>query len=154
MEPIALNAPAEQAPARGTWPTKPILQLTTVKLLLEAAQAEAATQGLAVSIAICDDGGNVLGVHRLDGAAPATAAIAMEKARTAALIRRPGKAFEDIINGGRVAMLSIGSLSGMLEGGEPLMFEGQCVGAIGVSGGRPNQDGMVVQSAQRALAAH
>lgn len=153
MEANAINTPAPQVPARGKWKTKPVLQLTTVKFLLEVAYAEATTQGLAVSIAICDDGGNVLGMHRMDEAAPATAAIAMEKARTAAMIRRPGKAFEDIINSGRVAMLSIGSLSGMLEGGDPLVFEGHCIGAIGVSGGKPNQDSMVVHSAQRALAA-
>lgn len=139
--------------AGAALPTKPVLTLASARQLLQAAEAEAHTAGVAVSIAVCDDGGHLLALYRMDNAPPATAAIAVEKARTAALIRRPGKAFEDIINGGRVAMLSIGSLQGMLEGGEPLLLDGQTIGAVGVSGGRPNEDSLVVRGVQRALGA-
>lgn len=143
-------APAHSA-TQGL-PMKPVLTTALAKRLLQAGEAEAAARGFAVSIVIADDGGHACAVLRLEGAAPATAAIAGEKARTAALIRRPGKAFEDLINGGRTALLSIGSLQGMLDGGTPLMVNGHCIGAVGVSGGRPPEDNAVVDAVLRVLA--
>jgi uncharacterized protein GlcG (DUF336 family) len=133
--------------------TKPLLTLQDVKKIVAACEAEAAAHQWPMSIAICDDGGHTLWVQRLDGAPPATAPIAIEKARTAALIRRPTKAFEDLINNGRVALMSTQAISGILEGGEPLIVEGQVVGAIGISGGRPAEDGQVLQRGLQALAA-
>jgi len=132
-------------------PSKPCMTLAMAKHLLQAAEAEATSKGLLMSVAIVDDGGHVWAVHRLEGAPPSTAAIAMEKARTAALIRRPSKGFEDLINGGRAALLSIGSLQSMLDGGTPLMVGGHCIGAVGVSGGRPPDDNAVVEATLRAL---
>jgi uncharacterized protein GlcG (DUF336 family) len=140
-----------QATGIGDLPTKPFLTLAAAKRVLHAGEAEAQARGLAVSIAIVDDGGHLLCAVRLDAAPPSTTAIATEKARTAALIRRPGKAFEDLINGGRIALLSISSLGGMLDGGTPLTVKGQCVGAVGVSGGRPADDTAVIEAALRAL---
>lgn len=131
-------------------PTKPVMTLAAVKRLLQAGEAEAQARGLAVSIAIVDDGGHLWSASRLDAAPPSTVSIATDKARTAALIRRPGKAFEDLINGGRVALLSIGSLSAMLDGGMPLTVQGHCVGAVGVSGGRPPDDAAVIEAVLRA----
>src|SRR5262249_31148998 len=150
---LAASAPAASASSATapTLPSKPYLTLDAVKRALQAAEAEARSARLSVSIAVCDDGGQLLALHRMDDAPPATAAVATEKPRTAALIRRPAKVFEDIIKGGRTAMLSIGSLSGMLEGGEPFTIAGQCAGAIGVSGGRPSEDSQIVASALRAL---
>lgn len=133
--------------------TKPLLTLQDVKKIAAACEAEAVAHAWGMSLAICDDGGHTLWVQRLDGAPPATAPIAIEKARTAALIRRPTKAFEDLINNGRVALMSTQAISGILEGGEPLIVEGQVVGAIGISGGRPAEDGQVLQRGLQALAA-
>lgn len=133
--------------------TKPVLSLQDVKKIAAACEAEAAAHQWPMSIAICDDGGHTLWVQRQDGAPPATAPIAIEKARTAALIRRPTKAFEDLINNGRVALMSTQALSGILEGGEPLLVDGQVVGAIGISGGRPPEDGQVLQRGLQALGA-
>jgi uncharacterized protein GlcG (DUF336 family) len=147
----AVSAFSVAAAAAIELPSKPFLTLAAVKRLLQAGEDEAQARGLAVSIAVVDDGGHLWGVTRLDAAPPSTAAIATEKARAAALIRRPGKAFEDLINGGRFALLSIGSLSGMLDGGTPLMAKGQCVGAVGVSGGRPADDAVVIEAVLRAL---
>jgi uncharacterized protein GlcG (DUF336 family) len=132
--------------------TKPLLTLDDVKKIAAACEAEALAHQWTVSIAICDDGGNPLWLQRLDGAAPATAPIAAEKARTAALIRRPTKAFEDLINGGRVALMSTHAISGILEGGEPVLVQGQVVGALGISGQRPNEDGQILQRGLQALA--
>jgi uncharacterized protein GlcG (DUF336 family) len=129
------------------------MTLAMAKHLLQAAEAEASSKGFLMSVAIVDDGGHVWVVHRLEGAPPSTAAIATEKARTAALIRRPNKGFEDLINGGRTALLSIGSLQSMLDGGTPLMVGGHCIGAVGVSGGRPPDDNAVVEATLRALSA-
>lgn len=151
--PTGAPAQASAAPAHAQdLPLKPVLTFALVKRLLQAGETEAVARQLAVSIVIADDGGHPWALLRLEGAAPATAAIAGEKARTAALIRRPGKAFEDLINGGRTALLSIGSLQGMLDGGTPLMLNGHCLGAVGVSGGRPADDNAVVDAVLRQLA--
>jgi glc operon protein GlcG len=131
-------------------PSKPYLTLAAVKELLQAAESEARAKGLKVSVAIVDDGGHVCGVLRLDGAPPSTAAIAADKARTAALIRRPGKAFEDLINGGRLAMLSVAGLGSLLDGSQPLVMKDHCVGAVGISGGRPPEDNAVIDAVLRA----
>jgi glc operon protein GlcG len=91
---------------------------------------------------VVDDGGHLLGLSRLDGASPVSASIAIEKARTSAIGRRESKAFEDMINGGRFAFLSTPLLA-TLEGGVPIMFNGQCVGAVGVSGVKSDQDAQI-----------
>ena len=97
--------------------TKPVLELADVKAILSAAEAEATKNNWVVSIAVVDDGGNLLGMIRRDGAAPVSAHICQAKARTAALGRRDTKGYEDMINGGRTAFLSAPVIDGMLEGG-------------------------------------
>ncbi len=92
-----------------------------------------------MSIAVVDDGGHLWWLQRLDGAPPISAQIAPAKAHTAALGRRESKVYEDMINQGRVSFLSAPALHGMLEGGVPIMVEGQCVGAVGVSGVKPER---------------
>jgi uncharacterized protein GlcG (DUF336 family) len=92
----------------------------------------------------------VLWLQRLDGAAPISAQIAPAKARTSALGRRESKMYEDVINGGRFSFLSAPTLEGMLEGGVPIMKDGQCLGAVGVSGVKSAED---VQIARAGLAA-
>lgn len=130
--------------------SKPILTLQEVRAVAAAAEAEALKHGWAVTIAITDDGGHLLWLQRLDGAAPISAEIAVAKARTAALGRRETKGYEDMINQGRTAFLSVPTLQGMLEGGVPVMKDGQCIGAVGVSGVKSNED---VQIARAGLAA-
>lgn len=128
-----------------------VLERADVSRILDAAEAEAVRNGWAVSIAVVDHGGHVWTVTRLDGAAPATAHIAPAKANTAALVRRETKEFEDMINGGRAAFLSAPTLQGVLEGGVPIMKDGQCIGAVGVSGVRPEQDAQIARAGVAAL---
>lgn len=130
---------------------KAILELADVKLIAAAAEAEALTHGWAVSIAVVDDGGNMLWLQRLDGAAPISALIAPAKARTSAIGRRETKIYEDIINGGRFSFLSAPTLDGMLEGGVPIMKDGQCLGAVGVSGVKSSEDAQIARAGLAAI---
>jgi glc operon protein GlcG len=130
--------------------SKPVLELADLKAIAAAAEAEALKNQWAVTIAIVDDGGHLLWLQRLDGAAPGSSYIGPAKARTAALGRRESKSYEDMINGGRVSFLSAPELEGMLEGGVPILKDGQCLGAVGVSGVKSNED---VQIARAGIAA-
>jgi uncharacterized protein GlcG (DUF336 family) len=132
--------------------TKPYLSLADTKRVAAAAEAEALANGWAVTIAIVDDGGHLLALSRLDGAAPISAHIAPAKARTSALGRRESKGYEEMINGGRTSFLSAPELSGMLEGGVPIMVDGQCLGAVGVSGVKSNEDAQIAKAGIAALA--
>ena len=114
--------------------TKSFLTHTDVVTVLEASRAEAEKNNWAVSIAVVDDGGHLLGMYRLDSAAPMSARMAPAKARTAAIGRRESKGYEDMINQGRTAFLSAPDLEGMLEGGVPVIVDGQVIAAVGVSG--------------------
>jgi len=127
------------------------LELADIKAMMAAAEAEAAKNGWAVSIAIVDDGGHLLALQRLDGAPPISAHIAPAKAHTAALGRRESKVYEEVINGGRASFLSAPLMQGMLEGGVPVMREGQCIGAVGVSGVKSGEDAQVARAAIAAL---
>jgi glc operon protein GlcG len=104
-----------------------------------------------VTIAVVDDGGHLLGLSRLDGAAPLSAHIAPAKARTAALGRRESKAYEDMINQGRYSFLSAPLVEGLLEGGVPVTVEGHTIGAVGVSGVTSAQDAQVAKAGIAAL---
>jgi len=131
--------------------TKAVLTLSDVKAMAQAAEAEAVANQWAVTIAIVDDGGHLLWLQRLDGAAPVSSHIAPAKARTAALGRRESKGYEDVINQGRYSFLSAPTLEGMLEGGVPVMVNGQCVGAVGVSGVKSNEDAQIARAGIAAL---
>ncbi len=131
--------------------TKPTLTLDDLRAMAAAAEAEALKNQWAVTIAICDDGGHLLWLQRLDGAAPISAHIAPAKARTAALGRRESKVYEEMINGGRVSFLSAPVLEGMLEGGVPVMVDGQCIGAVGVSGVKSSEDAQIARAAIAVL---
>ena len=132
--------------------SKPYLSLEDVRAIAAAAEAEAAKHHWAVSIAVVDDGGHLLWLQRLDGAAPISAQIAPAKARTAALGRRESRIYEEMINGPRAAFLSAPGLEGMLEGGVPVMVLGQCVGAVGVSGVKSSDDVQIARAGIAALA--
>ncbi|MFM8608876.1 MAG: GlcG/HbpS family heme-binding protein [Burkholderiaceae bacterium] len=128
-----------------------MLEAADVKAILAAAEAEAQRNQWAVTIAVVDDGGHLLGLTRLDGAAPLSAHIAPAKAHTSALGRRESKIYEDMINGGRVSFLSAPLLSGMLEGGVPIVKDGQVIGAVGVSGVKSNEDAQIAKAGIAAI---
>lgn len=130
--------------------TKATLELADLKAIAAAAEKEAIANQWAVTIAIVDDGGHLLWLQRLDGAAPISAQIAPAKARTAAMGRRESRLYEEMINGGRVSFLSAPGLEGLLEGGVPIVKDGQCIGAVGVSGVKSTED---VQVARAGIAA-
>ena len=131
--------------------TKPALDLADIKAVAAAAEAEALKHNWAVSIAIVDDGGHLLWLQRLDGAAPISAQIAPAKANTAAMGRRETKVYEEMINGGRVSFLSAPGLQGLLEGGVPILKDGQCLGAVGVSGVKSTEDAQIARAGIAAL---
>ncbi len=130
--------------------SKAVLTVTEVERILAAARQEAQKNSWAVAIAVVDDGGHPLGLVRLDNCAPVGAYIATEKARTSALGRRESKQYEDMINGGRTAFLCV-PLQGALEGGVPILVDGQVVGAVGVSGVKADQDAQVAHAGAQAV---
>ncbi|MCO8091195.1 GlcG/HbpS family heme-binding protein [Acinetobacter pseudolwoffii] len=127
--------------------TKHYLTLSDAEFLLDHAHQYAIQNSFNVSIVVVDETGNLLAMKRMDGAAPMTANLAIEKARCSAMSRRPSKLFEDIIKGGQMGFLTMESFSGMLEGGEPILYQGQLVGAMGVSGVKSFEDAEIAQVA-------
>ena len=129
---------------------KPVLTRDDVARILDHARAEAQANHWAVTIAIVDDGGHPLALERLDGAAPVSAYIATEKARTSAMGRRPSGDYEEMIKAGRNAFLSA-PLTAMLEGGVPIVVDGQVIGAVGVSGVKSSEDAQVARAGIASL---
>jgi glc operon protein GlcG len=138
--------------------SKSVLQAADVNRIIAAATKEANANHWPVVIAVVDDGGHLLGLSRLDGVATISSYISQEKAKTAALGRRESKIYEDIINGvgedkgkGRVSFLSAPQLQGMLEGGVPILVDGQVIGAVGVSGVKSSEDAQIAKAGIAAL---
>jgi len=130
---------------------KAFLELADAKLIAAAAEAEALKNQWAVTIAIVDDGGHLLWLQRLDGAPPISAHIAPAKAHTSALGRRESKVYEDVINQGRASFLSAPTIQGLLEGGVPILKDGQTIGAVGVSGVKSTEDAQIARAGIAAL---
>lgn len=130
---------------------KATLELSDLKKIAAAAEAEAQKNNWAVTIAIVDDGGHLLWLQRLDGAAPISSQIAPAKAHTAALGRRESRIYEEMINGGRVSFISVPGLEGLLEGGVPIVKDGQCIGAVGVSGVKSIEDAQIARAGIAAI---
>ena len=135
--------------------TRPVLTHDDLRKMASACEAEALANHWAVTFAIVDDGGHLLWLQRLDGAAPSSAEIGPAKARLAALGRRETRVYEEMINNGRVSFLSGLSQAGLrgagLEGGVPIMVDGHCVGAIGVSGVKSAEDAQIAQAGIKAV---
>ena len=113
---------------------KKSLTLEGAKKVIAAAVAEAKSKNApGGAIAVVDEGGNLVAVERLDNTFAAGANISIGKARTAALFKRPTKFFEDVINKGRTAMTALSDFT-PLQGGIPIIVDGQIIGAVGVSG--------------------
>jgi glc operon protein GlcG len=130
--------------------TKKILTLEAAKLIATAAQAEAKKNSWNLVICIVDDGGHLMYLERMDGAQLASVQVAQDKARTAVLFKRPSKALEDAVAGGRTVVMKLaGAIP--VEGGIPIMAGPQLIGAIGVSGASSSQDGQVAAAGLAAL---
>jgi glc operon protein GlcG len=127
------------------------LTLEGAKKMAAAAEAEAKKNNWSVVIVIVDDAGQLLCLERMDGVQPASVEIAIQKARSAALYKRPTKAFQDRLAGGDTAVLRLPGAA-PFEGGLPVMFNEQVVGAIGVSGVASQQDGQIAAAGVSALA--
>jgi glc operon protein GlcG len=131
--------------------TQHTLDAADVQSILSAASAHAKANNWAVTIAVADPGGHLLGLVRLDGAAPLSAHIAPAKAHTSAVGRRESKIYEDMINGGRASFLSAPLVAGMLEGGVPIVKDGQVLGAVGVSGVKSSEDAEIAKAGIAAI---
>jgi uncharacterized protein GlcG (DUF336 family) len=125
--------------------TRPVLTKEDCVTLSAAAEAEARKNNWNVAIAILDDGGHLLHFIRMDGATPANAGIALEKGRTAAISRRASGKWEDIVKGGRTAMLKMPGIL-PVQGGVPIVADGVCIGAVGVSGVQSHEDEQIAQA--------
>ena len=130
---------------------KAVLEFADVKKIAAAAEAEALKNNWAVTIAIVDDGGHLLHLQRLDGAAPISAHIAPAKAHTSAMGQRESKIYEDLINQGRFSFLSVPTIQGTLEGGVPIVKDGAFLGAVGVSGVKSSEDAQIAKAGIAAL---
>jgi glc operon protein GlcG len=125
--------------ASGQTIDKKVLSLQAAKAIAAAAETAARERGVGVVIAVVDDAGHLILLHRLDDAQVASVNVGIGKARTAAIYRRPSKDFEDQIRAGRVAALALAD-STPLQGGVPVRVDGKVVGAVGVSGDSPQVD--------------
>jgi glc operon protein GlcG len=127
------------------------LSSSDVDAVLSAALAHARAHAWRVTVAVVDEGGHLLGLKRDDGASPASAHIAPGKARTAALGQRESKFYEDMLTQGRLAFITAPGIDCLLEGGVPIFIDGQCVGAVGVSGVKSHEDADIARAGIQAL---
>jgi glc operon protein GlcG len=150
----AIAATAIAGPARAQWRDHPSLDRDGAKLVMAAALAEASRLGApGGAIAIVDDGGHPMLLERIDGTFDAGALISIGKARTAANFKKPSRAFEDLINQGRIAMTTLDGFTPLI-GGIPIVVNGEVVGAIGVSGAASaDQDEQIAIAGAKAAAA-
>jgi glc operon protein GlcG len=129
--------------------SKPCLTLADVKKMLEACEAEAIKNRWNVAVAIVDEGSHLLGFQRMDGVGPISAEVAIGKAHTSALTRRPSKFFEDRVKD-RPAFVSFPA-GVLIQGALPIMHQNECVGAIGVSGVQSHEDEQIALAGLNAL---
>lgn len=118
--------------------TKPVLSAADVRSIVSAARAEAEKNQWKVTIAVVDDGGYLLALERADGAFPQSAEIAHAKARTASVMRASTKALEDVVKD-RPATVTMPGVT-RVQGGLPIIVDGECAGGVGVSGAKSPED--------------
>lgn len=135
--------------SRGHIASKKALTLAGADAVARAAESEAARRGARVVIAVVDDGGNLIVLRRLDQTQVASVNVGIDKARAAAVFRRPSKVLEEQVREGRLGALQLaGGVA--LQGGVPITIGGQCVGAIGVSGETPAEDESIAMAGAEA----
>ena len=142
---VSVKGAAQDAPPYG-----PQITLDAARKVAAAAEAEARKNNWRMAIAIVDNHGTLVYYQMLDDTQTGSANVAVEKARTSAMFRRPSKAFEDNIAGGRNAILGLPGVT-PVEGGVPIIVGGKQIGAIGVSGASSAQDGIVAKAGVDAL---
>jgi len=136
---LALSTLTGPVLAQAQLVEKTALTLDGAKKIAAVAEAKAKAEGARVVIAVVDEGGSLLLLERLDDTQVASVNVGIDKARTAAIYRRPSKVFEDQVKNGRVSALALhGAVA--LQGGVPVIVNGKVIGAIGVSGETPAQD--------------
>jgi glc operon protein GlcG len=123
-------------------PTKKVLTLEAAKQIAASANAEAKKNKWSMVIAVVDDGAHLIYLERMDTTQIASVVVAQEKAKTAVRFKRPSKALEDAVVAGRNVVMTLPGAT-PIEGGLPILVEGELIGAIGVSGGTSAQDGVV-----------
>ncbi|WP_310631267.1 heme-binding protein [Paraburkholderia sp.] len=146
---LVSSAALAASPNAAELPTTHVLTLAAARIIANDATSDATLRGTPGAVAIVDAGGHLLLLERMDGASAAFADIATGKARTAALFKAPTKKLETAINGGRPAAITAGLT--MMNGGEPIVFDGQVIGAIGVSTAVPPNDAPIAEQASQAL---
>lgn len=136
--------------AQQELPRVPILHEAAVQAVVEGARAEAVRNNWNVVIAVVDASGTLLHLTRMDNVQNGSVQVAQDKARSAALFRRPTRTFAEMVSGGSVGLLALeGAVP--VEGGEPLMVDGVVVRAVGVSGVTSAQDGIIARAGGDAL---
>ena len=137
-------------PNKNMFNEKTVLTLAAARKIIAAAEAEALKQNWPVVIAVVDDGGHLICLHRLDNAQFGSVEIAIQKARSAVAFKRPTKAWEELLASGQQRVLGLpGVLSS--EGGVPLTWRDQIVGAVGVSGVKSSEDGRIARAGASVL---
>jgi len=131
--------------------TRKTLSLADARKIAEAASRKAQSEGWTVVIAIFDNGGNLIYLERADGTQLGSIEVAQAKGRTALMFKRPTKALEDVVLGGKIHMTTLPGVV-PVEGGLPLVKDGVIVGSIGVSGVMSSQDGQVAAAGAEVLA--
>jgi glc operon protein GlcG len=144
LMPVA--ARADEPFVRG----KRALTLAAARRIVAAAEAEALARGLGVVIVVVDEAGTVIQLSRMDSAQVASVSVGIGKARTAAIYRRPSRVFEEQIKNGRIAALALADAT-PLQGGVPVLVDGEVVGAVGVSGDSPQADEEIAIAGAKAL---
>ena len=134
-------------------PAKKCLTLEAAKLVAAASEATAVKNGWKVVIAVVDDGGHALVLHRIDGTQASSVETALGKARTAVGFKRPTRILEEMVNNGRYSFLSAPGAPVLLQGGLPIEVDGQLLGAVGVSGVKASDDEIIAQAGIDALRA-
>ena len=134
-------------------PDRKVLTLEAARVAMAACEAEAAKGGWKVVIAVVDDGGHPLMLHRIDGTQWSSIDTALQKARASVAWKRPTRLLEESVNNGRYAFLSISQGMALLQGGVPIEIEGQVIGAVGVSGVKAADDEAVALAGVNALKA-
>ncbi len=129
---------------------KKTITLNLAKMITNAAVTAAVENNLAAVVVIVDDGGNLILLEKMDNAQIGSIEVAIQKARTAIYFKRSTKAYEERVTSGNNAILKVPNIL-PFEGGLPLIVEGEYIGAIGVSGGTPQQDGIVAQAGVKIL---